>query len=155
MLRTCHRGPMSIVKETGKQQRKARIVVGVDGSGSSNGPLLWAARQAELMHASLEVVLVWRQSLMAEGYAVAAQPGAGPGSRAKQTLDATIHRVLGEPDGLEVVPIVTRGPVAKTLLRLAKGADLLVLEARGHTTLHRHAGGVSQHTVQEMPRAQW
>lgn len=131
----CQSGPMPTMKETVTRHRKGRIVVGVDGSESSSGPLLWAARQAELTHACLEVVLVSQLPLMAYGYAVPALAGVDPASQAKQTLDATIHSVLGEPDGLEVVPIVTRGPIAKTLLRIAEGADLLVLGARGHAAL--------------------
>ena len=118
---------MATVQGSDTRRRKGRIVVGVDCSGSSNGPLLWAARQAELTHACLEVVLVWQAPLMAYGPSLAAPGGVDPESQAKLMLDAIIHSVLGEPDGLEVVPIVTRGPVAKTLLRIAKGADLLVV----------------------------
>jgi nucleotide-binding universal stress UspA family protein len=134
--------------DTVTQRRKGRIVVGVDGSESSNGPLLWAARQAELTNASLEVVLVWQSPLMAYGPTVAAPVGVDPESRARQLLDTTVHGVLGDPDGLEVVPIVTRGPVAKTLLRIAKGADLLVVGARGHAPLvGMLVGSVSEHCV--------
>jgi nucleotide-binding universal stress UspA family protein len=139
---------MPTTGQTGTQQPKGRIVVGVDGSGSSNGPLLWAARQAELTDASLEVVLVSHLPLMASGYTVAPPAGLDPEARAKQRLEAMIHNVLGEPDRLEVVPIVTGGPVAKTLLRIAKGADLLVVGARGHAPLvGMLVGSVSEHCV--------
>ena len=145
----CNPGIMSLIKKASTQQLKGRIVVGVDGSESSNGPLLWAARQAELTHASLEVVFVWQAPLMAYGvYTVPTPGGVDPESRAKQTLEATIHTLLGEPDGLEMVPIVTRGPVAKTLLRFAKGADLLVVGARSHAPLvGMLVGSVSEHCM--------
>ncbi len=130
-----HYGTMPTAKKTEEHRPQGRIVVGVDGSGSSNGALLWAARQAELTHSSLEVVLVEQLPLMAYGYSLPLAPGADPELRAKQQLNSTIHNVLGEPEGLEIVPIVTGGPVAKTLLRIAKGADLLVLEAPDHAPL--------------------
>jgi nucleotide-binding universal stress UspA family protein len=120
---------------TNTKQPKGRVVVGVDCSEGSKGPLLWAARQAELTNASLEVVFASQLPLMAYGYSVPAAAGVDPESRAKQMLDATIHSVLDEPDGLEVVPIVTRGPAANALLDIARGADLLVVGARGHTPL--------------------
>jgi nucleotide-binding universal stress UspA family protein len=63
-------------------------------------------------------------------------------------LDATIHSVLDEPDGLEVVPIVTRGPAANILLDIARGADLLVVGTRGHTPLvGMLTRSVSEHCV--------
>jgi nucleotide-binding universal stress UspA family protein len=85
---------------------------------------------------------------MAYGYTVPAPAGVDPQSRAKQMLDATIHSALGEPDGLEIVPIVARGPAAKTLLDVAQGADLLVVGTRGHTPLvGMLVGSVSEHCV--------
>jgi nucleotide-binding universal stress UspA family protein len=136
------------VKTTSTRRPKGRIVVGVDGSEASKGPLLWAARQAELTHASLEVVLAWQLPVMAYGYTVPAPPGVDPESRARQTLDATIHSVLGEPEGLEVVPIVARGPAARTLLDIAKGADLLVVGTRGHAPLvGMLVASVSEHCI--------
>jgi nucleotide-binding universal stress UspA family protein len=133
---------------TNTKQPKGRVVVGVDCSEASKGPLLWAARQAELMQASLEVVLAWKLPLMADAYTVPAPAGVDPESQGKLVLDAIIHSVLGEPDDLEIVPIVTRGPVAKTLLRIAKGADLLVVGTRGHSPLvGMLLGSVSEHCV--------
>ncbi len=89
------------------KQPKGRVVVGVDCSEASKGPLLWAARQAELTQASLEVVLAWKLPLMAYGYTVPAPAGVDPESHGKLVLDSIIHSVLGEPDDLEIVPIVT------------------------------------------------
>jgi len=133
---------------TATRQPKGRVVVGVDCSDASKGPLLWAARQAELTQASLEVVLAWKLPLMAYGYTIPASAGVDPESQAKLTLDAIIHSVLGEPDDLEIVPIVTRGPIAKTLLRVAKGADLLVVGTGRHAPLvGMLLGSVSEHCV--------
>ena len=39
--------------------RRQRVVVGVDGSGSSKSALAWAVRQAELTGATVEAVTAW------------------------------------------------------------------------------------------------
>lgn len=124
-----------VTRVTTTRQPKGRVVVGVDCSEASKGPLLWAARQAELTQASLEVVFAWKLPLMAYSCTVPASSGVDPESHARLMLDAIIHSVLGEPDDLEIVPIVTTGPIAKTLLRVAKGADLLVVGTAHHAPL--------------------
>ena len=111
-----------------------QIVVGVDGSEHSGVALRWAAREAELrgggLHA-LTAVLVWDlfNQRHADGskrfdpdYDVA---------RADAALLATLEGALGA----EAAASVVRKPVcdvpAQGLLDAAKGADLLVVGARG------------------------
>jgi nucleotide-binding universal stress UspA family protein len=113
--------------------RGERIVVGVDGSESSKDALLWAAHQAELTGASLEAVITWE--ITPNSYGVAALPlpsDYDPAAIAKQTLDETVRKVLGESGEPRVVTRVVEGPPARSLLDIAKGADLLVLGSRGH-----------------------
>ena len=43
----------------GAAEHAARIVVGIDGSQSSIDAMFWAARQAELTKATLDVVMTW------------------------------------------------------------------------------------------------
>jgi len=113
---------------------RGRIVVGVDGSGASRDALRWAARQAQLTGGSLEAVISWE--IAATTYYPAPLPsGYDPASNAKNALNETLQSVLGEPDGLEIVPAVIQGPAARTLLRAANGADLLVVGSRGHGPL--------------------
>jgi nucleotide-binding universal stress UspA family protein len=45
-----------------------RIVVGVDGSPSSQAALRWAVRQAELTGGSVDAVLAWQIPAVAGGY---------------------------------------------------------------------------------------
>ena len=40
--------------------QERRIVVGVDGSGSSKAALRWAIRQAKLTESSVDAVTAWR-----------------------------------------------------------------------------------------------
>jgi nucleotide-binding universal stress UspA family protein len=111
---------------------RERIVVGVDGSESSKDALRWAAHQAELTGASLEAVITWEISSGSVGFAVPIPSDYDPGASAKQTLDATVRDVLGESGALGVSARVIEGPPARSLLDVAKGADLLVLGSRGH-----------------------
>jgi nucleotide-binding universal stress UspA family protein len=68
-------------------------------------------------------------------YPVPVPNGYDPASNAKTALDKTLESVIGEPDGLDIVPVVVQGPAAPPLLRAANGADLLVVGSRGHGQL--------------------
>ncbi len=114
---------------------RGRIVVGVDGSGASRDALRWAARQAQLTGASLEAVMTWDIVATSYGVPVPVANGCDPASKAKDALNKTVQSVLGEPDGLDLVPAVVQGPAARTLLQEARGADLLVVGSRGHGPL--------------------
>lgn len=107
-----------------------RIVVGIDGSESSMAALRWAIRQAKLTGCSLDAVTVWHYPTM---YGMTPADGdidfAGA---AEETLTKALAEVSTlEPD-VRVRPMVTEGQPADVLLRLAKGADLLVVGSRGH-----------------------
>jgi nucleotide-binding universal stress UspA family protein len=129
---------VTVTKSTTAPKNRARprgrIVVGVDGSGASRDALRWAARQAQLTGASLEAVISWEMAATTY-YPVPVPSGYDPASNAKTALNETLHSVLGEPDGLEIIPAVIQGPAGRTLLRAADGADLLVVGSRGHGPL--------------------
>jgi len=104
----------------------------VDGSESSKDALLWAAQQAELTGASLEAVMTWEISPSPYGYSLPIPSDYDPAANAKQTLDETVLEVLGQSGGALVAARAVEGPAARTLLDVARGADLLVLGSRGH-----------------------
>ena len=104
-----------------------RIVVGVDGSKSSKDALRWAARQADLTGASLDVVMSWELPIVPYG----AWTGYDAGEDAQRLLDETVDEVLGETPERDVVITVAEGEPAVTLLEAAKRADLLVVGGRG------------------------
>lgn len=98
--------------------------------------------------ASLEAVLTWQLPSTAYGYTVPAPLGVDPESQAEQTLHEAILGALGQPEAVDVVPIVVRGYPAATLLDVANGADLLVVGSRGHgEVVGMVVGSVSQHCV--------
>ena len=109
-----------------------RIVVGVDGSGSSKAALRWAIRQAKLTGASVDAVMAWR---FPSAYGLAPIAG-GDVTDFEGDARKALAEALNEAGGLEpdvpVRPLVTEGHAADVLLEAARGADLLVVGSRGH-----------------------
>jgi nucleotide-binding universal stress UspA family protein len=112
-----------------------RIVVGVDGSENSRVALDWALAEAQLRHASVDVVNAW-QPVFIVGF------GGMPGGAAVQedaAHEEEAHRVLDEmtagthptDPAVTIDKVAVRGLSASALLEAAKGADLLVVGSRG------------------------
>jgi nucleotide-binding universal stress UspA family protein len=119
-----------------------RILVGVDGSEGSKCALRWAARQAELTGASLEVVMAWEIPVVPYGVWMAYDAGA----EAQEALGTAVQEVLGRSDQSHVVATATEGRPEFALLEAAKKADLLVVGTRGHGSFASLLlGSVSQH----------
>jgi nucleotide-binding universal stress UspA family protein len=119
-----------------------RIVVGVDGSEGSKEALCWAARQAELTGASMEVVMTWEPPVTPYGV----WAGYDASGEAQEMLEATVKEALGDFDQRDIVVEAREGRPALTLLQAAETADLLVVGCRGHGTFAGLVlGSVSQY----------
>jgi nucleotide-binding universal stress UspA family protein len=105
-----------------------RIVVGVDGSEGSKAALRWAARQATLTGACLDVVMTWEVPVLPYGV----WAGYDASGQAQETLDATVEEILGSSKPDHLVATVIEGRPECALLEAAKKADLLVVGCRGH-----------------------
>ena len=76
-----------------------RIVVGVDGSVGSEHALRWAARQAELTGAALEIIIGWQYPAFF-GWAPAGPDEVDFAKIAGETLSAAVSDVFGpQPPG--------------------------------------------------------
>jgi nucleotide-binding universal stress UspA family protein len=110
-----------------------RIVVGVDGSDNSIEALRWAARQAELTGAQLNVVTAWSYPEFPTPFGIVPElplphdPLAAPRVR----LVEAIASALGDRPRIAVEPRVVEGPPPVVLLDAAAGAELLVVGSRG------------------------
>ena len=105
------------------------VVVGTDGSGNASAALGWAAEEAALHNASLEVVMVW--SLYDQhhpDHSDRFDPDYGDAA-AQETLAAWVAETLG-PDA-KVALRAVRGEPVRALVEASDAADLLVLGARG------------------------
>lgn len=128
------------------------IVVGVDGSETSRDALRWAARQAELTDASLQVVMTWFIPIAAYGATMPVSIDMDLDGETRRALDRVILETLGEHNGLDVTRLVVEGHPAPELLKAATTAELLVVGSRGHGAFTGMLlGSVSEHCVAHSP----
>jgi nucleotide-binding universal stress UspA family protein len=131
--------------------QERRIVVGVDGSGSSKAALRWAIRQAKLTGATVDAMIAWHYPASAGGYGWA-PTGMGTTFDFRENAEKVLADATGaacDPgSGVPVRARVVEGNAAQVLLDAAEGADLLVVGSRGHGGFTEALlGSVSQHCV--------
>jgi len=110
-----------------KDDSTPRILVGVDGSGSSIVALQGATKIASAMNAHIRAVIAWEYPAMF--YPVSDW---SPEDDAKSALDAVLRQVFGTQSPTNVDAEVRRGHASKVLIDESKNADLLVVGSRGH-----------------------
>ena len=103
------------------------IVVGVDGSPSSQRAVRWAAQQAKLTGATLRAVSSWRWP----NYITIVPPGVDLASDTRRTLDEVLEEALTGSEDVSVTRHVIEGPPGPALLTQAQDATLLVVGAQG------------------------
>jgi nucleotide-binding universal stress UspA family protein len=107
-----------------------RIVVGTDGSTASLLALEWAAHQAELTGASLEVIAVWHWP---NTFGWGSIPNDfNPANDARDILEPAIATVEKAHPDVAVSYKIVEGHPALELVAASKGAELLVVGSRGH-----------------------
>jgi nucleotide-binding universal stress UspA family protein len=134
---------------TSEQKAPTGIVVGVDGSPTSELALRWALAQARSTGQELHAIVAWDIPVAYDAPLLVDYDWSG---EAAGSLRTTVANTAGEPEASRVVQHVTRGHPARVLLDAARGADLLVVGCRGHggfagTLL----GSVSQHVLGRAP----
>jgi nucleotide-binding universal stress UspA family protein len=124
-----------------------RIVVGVDGSPSSVAALGWAASHAELIGATLEVLMTWEWPVSL-GWSIPIPSGYNPEHDAAKALDGTLDPMRRQHPGLIIQSTILEGHPAPLLVKASEGADLLVVGSRGHGEFAGMLlGSVSEHCV--------
>jgi nucleotide-binding universal stress UspA family protein len=110
-----------------------RIVVGVDGSESSKAALLWAAAQASVTGSALEVAVIWDDDLL--WMPALGQQTWDPVENVRLGVTKIVRELVGsDPEFPICIEAIVDKP-ADGLLRLAEGADLLVVGCRGYGPL--------------------
>jgi nucleotide-binding universal stress UspA family protein len=143
------------------------IVVGVDGSASSDQALRWALEEARLRGAIVRAIYAWEPpplevgsvdlGLGTPGLALPAPPSEYLEIRqaiekeAEQVVPDALGRAGGAA-GAQVEQEIVEGSPGDVLVDAAKEADLLVVGYHGHGGLSKLLlGSVSQHCVKHAP----
>lgn len=130
-----------------------RVVVGVDGSDASRAALWWAAEEAALRGARLEVIHAYGlvDGIESVGSATQAEREHDPaGAAARDLIDELTLAVEGAvPAGVLGMAIESLDP-AGTLVERADGAAMLVVSSRGLGSVRSLLlGSVSQRCAQQ------
>jgi nucleotide-binding universal stress UspA family protein len=123
--------PLVIVPKADSDAPRGRIVVGVDGSPGAAAALEWAAQEARLRGATLEVVVAWSVSKAAfpTRFPMRA-PVEGEMQRLAQDILDRALADMGDP-GVLVEGKVLPGGASTVLINRSHDADLLVVGTRG------------------------
>ncbi|GGN79760.1 universal stress protein [Streptomyces albiflavescens] len=125
-----------------------RVVVGVDGSPSSDAALRWAVRYAGLLGATVEAVTAWELPGL-YGWSAPAVDTDVDEDEARQRMRQGLTDVLGVDAADSVRTHLVHGNAADVLLRAAEGAEALVVGSRGRSGFARALlGSTSQHVSQ-------
>lgn len=109
--------------------RFGTIVVGVDGSPSANAATEWAAQEAELRHAKLDLVHAWNYPNLGYGGYVAVLEDFEKDAGA--VLEQVAEEVRKAHPDLELQSTLVQGPTAQSIIEKAKQADMVVVGSRG------------------------
>lgn len=129
--------------------RDTDIVVGMDGSPAAKRALSWAAVQARLTGARLQVITAWEFPYY-YAWAPMIPHDEDLSSAAGKVLASAVRDVLGDgPLDLEIQESVVAGHPAQVLVDASTRAALLVVGSRGHGGFTGGLiGSVSQQCVQ-------
>jgi nucleotide-binding universal stress UspA family protein len=113
---------------------QALIVVGVDGSDESARALEWAADEAELRDAAVQVVSAWHVPALvySSGYAPMVTPSSEESSDHAALAIAEGAAADLRDKGVPATALVEHGNAAASLIDASAEADLLVVGSRGH-----------------------
>jgi nucleotide-binding universal stress UspA family protein len=131
----------------GDASESHRIVVGLDGSPSSYAATEWAARQAELTGARLDVVAAWELPT-SYGWSLPIPSDWDPAQDDKELLEKSLEPIHAAHPGVAIHATVIEGHPSTILEKASTGADLLVVGSRGHgVAAGMLLGSVSEHCV--------
>ncbi|WP_431960087.1 universal stress protein [Actinacidiphila sp. bgisy160] len=106
---------------------KAPIVVGTDGSASADRALRWAAQEARVHEAPLEVIHAWEGIV---GQVVS--PDAELERRARAVVEAAVARLPAEERPAGMGSKAVKGHAAAVLIEASAGAAMVVVSSHGH-----------------------
>ena len=145
------RSPLALVGTAAVPGR--HVVVGVDGSATSQAALRWAAREAAARSTELVVVHTWSRPWLAEwAFEEHAPLFAALRGEADEVVERMLADAAGDLAGVEVRAQVGEGGAARRLLEAAATAGVVVIGSRGLGSVAGAVfGSVSRQVVHHAP----
>jgi nucleotide-binding universal stress UspA family protein len=109
----------------------AGIVVGVDGSPPSQNALDWALNESALRKTALTVVAVTPAAASIWGITGQLDPSEETQEKVQHAAQEIVDKAVARHGGQSVTVRTVSGVPADELIKASKGADLLVVGARG------------------------
>lgn len=129
---------------------REKIVVGVDGSALSGQALRWAVEYARWKGAEVEAVLAWQVPVRM--LLTPTSTDADFEERHRQVLARTVREAIGEVQDVPVRQRLIEHRAAGALVSAAKGAQLLIIAARGERVVPGvQLGSVARFCVDHAP----
>lgn len=128
--------PVAVVPLSARMPDSSDVVVGVDGSDSSQLALKWAAREAVIREARLSVVHAWSTpyAVAPGGFGIGTLPVPDVHDESQAMLRSLVEQTLtgaeDRPKDIELLAVDDRP--ARALLERSAEAGLLVVGSRGH-----------------------
>lgn len=127
-----------------------RVIVGVDGSATSDAAVAWANRYAAATGARMTLIAVWDMPRMYGGD-FPLPPNFDPLAEASR-VGKQARRLVTLPANRVDVQVVARGTARTVLVEAARDADLLVVGSRGHSSVaDLLLGSVSAYCARHAP----
>jgi nucleotide-binding universal stress UspA family protein len=153
---------MEAVATVSGESQPPAVVVGVDGSASSNEALRWAVTEARLRKAPLRALHAWIYlhalvpPLVGYPYTREIEPAVLDAAAAgQQGAEANLDQALatvGDLDDIEITRLIVQDSPAQALIGAVFAQDLLVVGSRGHGGFAGLLlGSVSQQCTQHAP----
>jgi nucleotide-binding universal stress UspA family protein len=112
-----------------EERKRHQIVVGVDGSESSNEALRWAARLAPSLDATIHALVAWEIPVV---YGLdAALPTWKPDETAQEILNKSLEKVFGKTRPAGLIGSISQGHPTFVLIDASKDAEMLIIGSRG------------------------
>lgn len=105
------------------------VVVGIDGSASSQEALRFAVREARLRGAIIRAVMAWDPTRARGGVWSPTTDKTSPERSTRAALDTVVDTMNLEADGVKIERVLIFGKPAQILIEEAQRADLLVVGA--------------------------
>ncbi|MCY7299829.1 MAG: universal stress protein [Ilumatobacteraceae bacterium] len=137
--------PVAVIRGAATRGAPDRIVVGIDGSATSDAAVVWAADEADRHNVSLHLVHGW-------SYAYAPVDASATQARDLTEVDAdcTLNRSIEfarERCGATVTGQLVESSAVTALLEFVQDGDLLVLGSHGHGGLRSRLLGSTVNSV--------